>query len=101
MFFTGWNKSDDDFDDYECMEHHDEIVSLLVDVGDDPVEALASEIRIKDYPGDLNDGEFGQVLCDAFPKLETAVINPPNGDGFKVTGRKNIVKITNAKVEKA
>ena len=98
MFFTGTNKRGDDFDDSECMEHHDEIVSILVDVGDDPVEALASEIRTLDFPGDLDDGEFGKVLCNTFPILETAVINPPNGDGFKVTGRKIIEKITNAKV---
>jgi hypothetical protein len=96
MYFMGKNKAGNEYQGAECMAHHDEIVDLEIDFDDEPVDGLASDIRTLDLPCDLADGEFGKVLCDAFPKLETVCIF---GRDFRVTGRKEIKKLTNASVD--
>ncbi|CAG0929138.1 MAG: hypothetical protein F9K21_05975 [Rhodocyclaceae bacterium] len=96
MYFMGKNKAGDEYTGTECMEHHDEIIDIFIDLDDEPTDLLASEIRTLDLPCDLDDGEFGKVLCDAFPKLEAVSINAPHR---KITGRKEIKKLTNAGVD--
>jgi len=99
MNFTGKNSSGDEYEFEECMENHKEIISLriFIDISEDQIDSLASEIRTLSFPGNLDDGEFGDVLCKAFPKLGTLIIDPP---GLSVSGHKEIKKLTNARVDK-